>query len=61
MQTVEEHFVAAVQCEDDSHSILRLLKSRRAAREVQFAESCVSKDIQPEIFSGELSWFRCHR
>ena len=50
VQTVEEHFVAAVQCEDDSHSILRLLKSRRAAREVQFAESCVSKDIQPEIF-----------
>lgn len=49
-QTVEEHFVAADQCDDSPSSIWSLLKSRRAAREVQPPTTCASKHDEPEVF-----------
>ena len=49
-QTVEEHFVAADQCDVSPSSIWSLLKSRRAAREVQSPTTCASKHDEPEVF-----------
>ena len=49
-QTVEEHFVAADQCDDSPSSIWSLLKSCRAAREVQPPTTCASKHDEPEVF-----------
>ena len=49
-QTVEEHFVAADQCDDSPSSIWSLLKSRRAAREVQPPTTCASKHDEPKVF-----------